>query len=170
MNGPTMRRFAKGRTRPTSKGPMLRRRSSMTSSIISRDFSEREARASHRTPETLQVVGRRGAGPGAAVVVAVNAAGDGLAVLCQGGGPAKAAHRRPVRHRRRRRRVEAREAARGIDDPTADDRQLGDGVGNLALGTREIVAVRDDEVGELAGLDASLLAFLVGEPGRVLGP
>src|SRR5258705_5957154 len=34
MNGPTMRRFAKGRIRPTSKGPMLRRRSSITSSIM----------------------------------------------------------------------------------------------------------------------------------------
>jgi hypothetical protein len=29
-----MRRFAKGSTRPTSKAPMLRRRSSITSSIM----------------------------------------------------------------------------------------------------------------------------------------
>src|SRR5260221_2352057 len=132
--------------------------------------SECPARAAERAPEAPEVVGRRGSGPGAAVVVAVNTAGDGLAVLRECGVRAKAAHRRPIRHCRRRRRVEAREAARGIDDPAADDRQLGNGIGNLTLGAREIVAVRHDEVGELAGLDASLLAFFVGEPGRVLGP
>src|SRR5258708_5257870 len=38
MNGPTMRRFAKGSTRPTSKGPMLRRRFSIPSSIMSREL------------------------------------------------------------------------------------------------------------------------------------
>src|SRR6266850_5971235 len=132
--------------------------------------SECPARAAERAPEALEVVGRRAAGPGAAVVVAVNAAGDGLAVLGRGGVRAKATHRRPIRHCRRRRRVEAREAARGIDDPAADDRQLGDRIGNVVLGAREVVAVRDDEVGELAGLDASLPALFVGEPGRVLGP
>src|SRR5258705_8601066 len=137
MNGPTRRRFAKGRTRPTSKGPMLRRRASITSSIMSREVSEREARAAERAPEALEVVGRRGSGPGAAVVVAVNAASDGLAVLGPGGARAKATHRRPIRHCRRRRRVEAREAAPGIDDAAAHDRQLGDGVGNILLGAPE---------------------------------
>src|SRR5258708_4104368 len=108
--------------------------------------SEREARAAERTPEALEVAGRRGSGPGAAVIVAVNATGamDALTALHgRGGGPAKAAHRRPVRHCRRRRRIEAREAACGIDDPAADDCQLGDGVGDVLLGAREVVAVRD---------------------------
>src|SRR5258706_216101 len=132
--------------------------------------SECPARAAERAPEALEVVGRRGSGPGAAVVVAVNAAGDGLAVLGPDGVRAKAAHWRPIRHCRRRRRVEAREAAPGIDDAPPDDRQLGDGVGNVLPRARQGVAGRDDEVGELAGFDASLLAFLVGEPGRVLGP
>src|SRR5882672_8223221 len=38
MKGPTMRRSAKGSTRPTSKAPMLRWRSSITSSIMSREL------------------------------------------------------------------------------------------------------------------------------------
>src|SRR5258706_6969863 len=95
--------------------------------------SEREARAAERAPEALEVVGRRGARPDATVVVGVDTAGDGLAVLGPRDVTAKAAHRRPIRHCRRRRRVEAREAAPGIDDPAADDRQLGGGVGNLVL-------------------------------------
>ncbi len=39
-----------------------------------------------------------------------------------------------------------------INDPAADDRLLGGGVGNFAFGAREIVAVGHDQVGELAGL------------------
>src|SRR5260370_31516747 len=93
------------------------------------------------------------------------------ALVAPGGVTPEAAHRRPSRHRRRRRRrVEAREDAGPINDPATDDRQLGNGVGNFALGAREIVAIRNDQVGELAGLNATLLALFVGEPGDVLGP
>jgi len=83
---------------------------------------------------------------------------------------AEATHRRPVGHRRRWRRLQACEVAGGIDDLATDDGQVRDGIGDLALGAGEVVAVGDDQVGELAGLDAPLLAFLVGEPGDVLGP
>ena len=57
-----------------------------------------------------------------------------------------------------------------VNDPAADDRQLGNGIGNVALRAREIVAIRNNQVGELARLDPTLLAFFVGEPGDVLGP
>src|SRR6266852_7970632 len=147
-------------------------------------ISEREAGTAEHAPAAPEVVCRHRAGPGAAVIVAVDAAGAGAAarvielpavhsfaaLLAPGSVAAEAAHRRPVRHRRRRRSVEAREDAGRITDPAADDRQLGDGVGYFALGAREVVAVGHDQVGELAGLDPSLLALLVGEPGDVLGP
>src|SRR5260221_1806666 len=93
--------------------------------------SECPARAAERAPEAPEVVGRRGSGPGAAVVVAVNTAGDGLAVLRAGGVRAKAAHRRPIRHCRRRRRVEARGAAPGLDESAPGDRPLCNGTRQL---------------------------------------
>ena len=116
------------------------------------------------------------------MVVAVNATGLAavraeLLGMCSqalhallAGVAAESAHRRPIRHRWRRRDVEAREVPRTIDDPAADNRQLGDGIGNFALGAGEIVAIRNDQVGELADLNASLLPLFVGEPGDVLGP
>src|SRR5690606_40757511 len=39
MYGPTMRRFAKGSTRPTSKAPRSRRRGGMSSSIMAASFA-----------------------------------------------------------------------------------------------------------------------------------
>src|SRR6185369_8240912 len=74
--------------------------------------SEREARAAQRAPEALEVADRRGSGPGAAVVVAMHAASARAAArvielpvmdchaapFAGGGVPAKATHRRPIRH------------------------------------------------------------------------
>src|SRR3954465_1202225 len=96
-------------------------------------------------------------GSAAAHVIELLAVRPFAAMLAPGSVAAEAAHWRPIRHRRRWRGVEARENAGGIDDPAADNRQLGDGVGYFALGAREIVAVGHDQVSELAGLDASFL-------------
>src|SRR6266478_8391364 len=128
---------------------------------------------------------RHCAGPCTDMIVTVKSAGVGavarsiklLAVhlitapIAPGGVAAEATHRRPFRHRRRRRqRLEAREDTGRVNDSAADDRQIGDGIGNFALRAREIIAVGNNQVGELAGLNASLLALFVGEPGDVLGP
>src|SRR5437773_1311677 len=119
------------------------------------------------------------------MIVTVDAAGVGAAarvsellalylraaLVAPGGVTPEAAHRRPGRHSRgRRRRVEAREDAGPINNPATDDRQLGNGIGNVALRAREIIAVGNNQVGELTRLDPSLLAFFVGEPCDVLGP
>jgi hypothetical protein len=129
-------------------------------------LSEREAGAAERAPEALEIVDRRSTAPGAAVAVPVDTAGAGAAarliellavhlpatLVAPGGVTAEPARRRPFRHRRRRRRVEAREDAGRVNDFAADDRQLGNGIGNVALRAGEIIAIRNDQVGELAGL------------------
>jgi hypothetical protein len=48
--------------------------------------------------------------------------------------------------------VELGEVAGGVDDLAADDREQRRGVGDLALGAGEVVAVRHDQIGELATL------------------
>ena len=84
---------------------------------------------------------------------------------------AEAAHRRPVGHRRWRRLVVMHlELGRAIDHRAADHRQQRRRVGDLGFGAGEEVAVGDHQVGQLADRDAALLAFLVREPGDVLGP
>src|SRR6516165_10400331 len=95
----------------------------------------------------------------------------GLVVLGPGSIPAKAPNRRPIRHCRwRRGLVESREVASAIDHLAADYSQFGRDAGDLILGAGEVVAVGDDQVGELTDLDATLLTLLVREPGDVLGP
>src|SRR5712675_1093803 len=105
-------------------------------------ISECKAGTAEHAPEAPVVVGRHRAGPGVTVVMAMNAAGGGAAarviellavypfaaLLTPGSVAAEVAHGRPIRHRRRRRSVEAREGAGRINDPAADNRQLGDGV------------------------------------------
>src|SRR6516165_4805490 len=95
----------------------------------------------------------------------------GLVVLGPGSIPAKAPNRRPIRHCRwRRGLVESREVAGAIDHLAADYSQFGRDAGDLILGADEVIAVRNNQVGELADLYATLLAFLVREPGDVFGP
>src|SRR5258706_3642399 len=135
--------------------------------------SECPARTAESTPERTFVGYRHASSPGVDMGVAVNDAGCGVcrlrADLRTRLVTNERAHRRPIRHCRWRRSVEAREDAIGINDPATDNRQFRNDVANLSPGAREIVAVRDDEISELAGLDPSLLALFVGEPGRVLG-
>jgi hypothetical protein len=57
-----------------------------------------------------------------------------------------------------------------VNDLSANDSQIGSRVSDLVLGASKIVPIRHDHVRKLADLDASLLAFLVGELGHVLGP
>src|SRR5271156_5152024 len=84
---------------------------------------------------------------------------------------AERANWRPVRHRwGRYGLVMASKVTGRVDNPSTNDGQVGCCVGDVVLRAGEIIAVRHDEVGELAVLDAALLAFLVGEPGDVLGP
>src|SRR5882724_12812981 len=91
--------------------------------------------------------------------------------VAPGGITAKATHRRPIRHGRWRRRVvQMRKLSSTVDDPAADDGEVRCDVGDLVLGTREVVAVRNDEIRELRHLDATFLAFLIREPGDVLRP
>src|SRR5262249_60990555 len=52
----------------------------------------------------------------------------------------------------------------------ADDGESGCRAGDLVFRTGEVVTIGNDQIRELADLDASLLALLVGEPGYVLGP
>src|SRR5882757_8126433 len=91
-----------------------------------RTASEREAGAAEPAPEAFQVMDGHCAGPCTAMIVTVDAAAVGAAArsiallavhsvtapIAPGGVATEAAHRRPFRHRRRRRqRVEAREGA-----------------------------------------------------------
>ena len=147
-------------------------------------ISNRPTCTAKRAPKTLEVGNRQPGRPGVRVIVRV----DGTAVLATAGEhplprhrrcrrapvspraiAAETAHRRPIRHRGRRRGVEPREDARCINDSAADDRQLGDDVSNCAFGAREIIPVGDDQVGQLPDLDPSLLVLFVGEPGDILG-
>src|SRR5258705_12639740 len=90
--------------------------------------------------------------------------------VAPGGVTAKATHRRPIRHSRWRRVIQMRELSSTVDDPAADDGEVRCDVGDLVLGTREVVALRNDEIRELPHLDATFLAFLIREPGDVLRP
>src|SRR4029077_12576319 len=82
----------------------------------------------------------------------------GWLAIGRGGVTAEAAHRRPIRQSRwRRALVHTRELAGAVDDLAADHGEGRRDVGDLALGAGEIVAVRHDEVGELADLDLPLL-------------
>src|ERR1700733_445950 len=80
-------------------------------------------------------------------------------------------NRRPVRHGRWWCRfIEAGEIAGAVNHAATDNGQLRDRVGDLVLGAGEVVAIRHDQIGELASLDPALLAILAREPGDVLGP
>src|SRR6266542_6018147 len=90
-----------------------------------RASSERDARGAKRAPKALGIVDRRGACPSAGMIVTVDAAVVGAAARCiellavhsvtapiaPRGVAAEATNRRPIRHRRRRRDIEAREHA-----------------------------------------------------------
>ena len=81
--------------------------------------------------------------------------------VAPGGIAAKASNWGPVWHRGRRRRlVEGREFTSAIHHLAADNRQLGRNIGDLILRTGEVVAVGNDQVGELADLDPALFAAL----------
>src|SRR6516225_7463294 len=96
---------------------------------------------------------------------------SGTAGVAPGSIAAKAPNWRPVRHRGRRCiLVERGEVAGAMDHLAADNRQRSRDVGDLVLGTGEVVAVGHDQVGELTDLDATLFALLVREPGDVFGP
>jgi hypothetical protein len=74
----------------------------------------------------------------------------------------KCANGRPVRHRwRQLGLVKGRKVASALDNPAADDSEKRRRVGNFFISAGEIVPVRNNQVGELTDLDASLLAFLV---------
>src|SRR5262245_26730253 len=111
-------------------------------------ISHRPAGATERAPEAFEIGNRKSARPGACMIMAVDAATIGTAAelrglhprrprrafLCPGAVAAKTAHRRPVRHRRRRRRlVERSKIAGAIDDLAADDRQLAGGISDLGF-------------------------------------
>ena len=49
----------------------------------------------------------------------------------------------------------------------ADEGLADGGFGEMVLGTGQQVAVEDDEVGELAGLERALLVLFKGQPGVV---
>src|SRR5262249_24239063 len=85
--------------------------------------------------------------------------------------PAESAHRRPVRHRWRRRGfIVLSKLAGGVDYLPADDGQIGCRVRDLVFRTGEVITIRNDQICELTDLDASLLALVAGEPRHVLGP
>src|SRR5262249_17464281 len=84
---------------------------------------------------------------------------------------AEGTHRRPVRHCRWRSTfIVSGKIAGGVDNFSADDGEIGSRVGDLVLRAGEVVTVGDDHVRELAYLDTSLPALLIGEPGHVLRP
>src|SRR4029077_7626500 len=91
--------------------------------------------------------------------------------VAPGGVTTKATHRRPIRHGRwRRRLVQMRELSSSVDDLAADHGEIRCECGELNLGTREVVAVRNGEICELPHLDTTFLAFLIREPGDLLRP
>src|SRR5262245_13273379 len=131
-------------------------------------ISHRPAGATERAPEALEIGNRKPARPGACMIMTMDAAAIDAAAelrclhprrarrtfLCPGAVAAKTAHRRPVRHRRRRRRlVERSKIAGAIDDLAADDRQLTGDICDRGFWAGEVIAVRHDQVGELADLD-----------------
>src|SRR5271169_2460689 len=71
---------------------------------------------------------------------------------------AERANWRPVRHRGGRCGfVAASKITGGVDNPSTNNGQVGRRVGDLVLRAGEIVAIRHNQVGELASLDAALL-------------
>ena len=54
-----------------------------------------------------------------------------------------------------------REIARTIDDLAPHDGEVGGRVGDLLLGTGEIISVGNDQIGELSGFDTAFPALLV---------
>src|SRR5579859_7714709 len=80
-------------------------------------------------------------------------------------------HRRPIRRRRGWNGfIESGEVPGAVDDLAADDGEIGSGVSNFILGASEEVAIRNDQVGEVARLDAPLFALFIREPGYIFGP
>src|SRR4029077_4611713 len=138
---------------------------------------DRPARASQRSPKALVVRRRRIAEPRAPMVVTVNAASAravtccrrhllkrraGLATLLPRGKAAIPSHRRPVRHRRRKRTiVERGEFASRIHDLTSYDRKQRRCPSDVVLGAGKEVAVRDDKVRELTHCDLPFLADFI---------
>src|ERR1700730_9935677 len=132
----------------------------------------RPAGAAERAPERCEVadVPRVDATAGRSDSWYCRFRGRSLAIV-PGRVPAETAYRRPIRHGRwRRRLVQMREFSGPVDDLAADDGEVRCDIRDLGLGAGEIVAVGNDEIGQLANLDATFLAFLIGEPGDVLGP
>src|SRR5262249_27020134 len=139
------------------------------------------------TPKKSQIADWQPGRPGGDVIVAVDAAMvrataggserpsyhglSGATGVAPGGVAAEAPNRRPVGHGGRRCGLgEGREVTGSINHLAADDRQRSINVGDLILGTRKIVPVGDDQIGELADLDPALFAFLIREPSDVFGP
>src|SRR5205807_6718351 len=78
---------------------------------------------------------------------------------------AEPAHRRPVRHRRRRRTlVVSSKLAGAVDHLAADHGEVRCSVGDLVVWAGKVITIGDDEIRRLADLNASLPAFLVAEP------
>src|SRR5262249_54106989 len=72
----------------------------------------------------------------------------GIAGVTPGRITAVGAHGRPVRHGRwRRTRIELGEGASAIDDPAAEQGEVGGDIGYLRFRAREVVAVGDNEIG-----------------------
>src|SRR2546428_1307184 len=83
----------------------------------------------------------------------------------------EAAHWRPIGHGGRRRGlIKLREFSGTVDDLAADDGEVRGDVRDLGLRAGGVVAVGNEEIGQLTDLNATFLALFVGEPGDVLGP
>src|SRR6266404_849796 len=121
----------------------------------------RPARAAEHAPEGFQIRDRQLARPGAGMVVAVDVAcmraitaHRELAMkrgLCRALGvrprriPAEGAHRRPVRHRWRRRGfIVLCKITGGVDNLPADHGQIGCRAGDLIFRTGKVVTIRND--------------------------
>src|SRR5215510_6005620 len=149
--------------------------------------SDRPAGAAKRAPESSEVADRHTVGPRRRMIMAMDAAATrttaGWSPHMHGrrargdprtrprGVTAELPNRRPIGHRwGRRALVEPREVATAVYNPAANNGQVRRDVGNLFVRTGEVVSIRNDKVGELADFDSAFLAFLVGEPGGLLGP
>src|SRR5947208_6212676 len=77
---------------------------------------------------------------------------------------------RRFRHGGRQWRSQILEFPIAMHDPPTDERQQRDDGFDLFVRQREVVLIERNEVGELPGGDAPLLALLAREPGAALGP
>src|SRR6185369_5388057 len=92
-------------------------------------------------------------------------------VVGPGGIATEAPDRRPVRHCGRWGNcLQLRKVSGAEDDLASYHRQHGGRVGYFSFAAGEVVAIRNDEIGELTNLDTALVAFLIGKPRYILGP